>query len=87
MEVYFNRPKNLEDLRQRIRSEMEQISPALLYKVWVSAKCKVPIFFIHRLISTKVRRYEGLSEREKSGGRHLKKILMTTLLGDEKLST
>jgi hypothetical protein len=25
--VYFNRPNNLEDLRQIIRSEMEQISP------------------------------------------------------------
>jgi hypothetical protein len=24
--VYFNRPNNLEDLRQRIRPEMEQIS-------------------------------------------------------------
>jgi hypothetical protein len=88
MEVYFNRPKNVEDLRQRIHSEMEQISPALLYKVLVSAKCKVPIFFIHRLVSSKVRRYEGLSERgEKSGGCHLKKILMTSLLGDAKLST
>jgi hypothetical protein len=74
MEVYFNRPKNLEDLRQRIRSEREQTSPALLsavYKVSVSAKCKVPIFFIYRLVSTKVGRYEGLSERgEKSRGCH-----------------
>jgi hypothetical protein len=25
--VYFNRPNNLEHLRQRIRAEMEQISP------------------------------------------------------------
>jgi hypothetical protein len=25
--IYFNRLNNLEDLRQRIRAEMEQISP------------------------------------------------------------
>jgi hypothetical protein len=28
--VYFNRPNNLEDLRQRIRAEMEQISPDII---------------------------------------------------------
>jgi hypothetical protein len=29
--VYFNRPNNLEDLlRQRIRSEMEQINPDII---------------------------------------------------------
>jgi hypothetical protein len=28
--VYFNRPKNLEDLRQRIRDEMEQINPDII---------------------------------------------------------
>jgi hypothetical protein len=28
--VYFNRPNNLEDLRQRIRAETEQISPVII---------------------------------------------------------
>jgi hypothetical protein len=28
--VYFNRPKNLEALRQRIRADMEQISPDII---------------------------------------------------------
>jgi hypothetical protein len=28
--VYFNRPNNLEDLWQRIRAEMEQISPDII---------------------------------------------------------
>jgi hypothetical protein len=27
---YFNKPNNLEDLRQRIRTEMEQISPDII---------------------------------------------------------
>jgi hypothetical protein len=27
IEGYFNRPNNLEHLRQRIRAEMEQINP------------------------------------------------------------
>jgi hypothetical protein len=28
--VYFNSPNNLEDLRQRIHAEMEQISPDII---------------------------------------------------------
>jgi hypothetical protein len=28
--IYFNRPNNLEDLRHRIRAEMEQISPNII---------------------------------------------------------
>jgi spore coat protein CotF len=28
--IYFNKPNNLEDLRQRIRAEMEQISPDII---------------------------------------------------------
>jgi hypothetical protein len=39
--VYFNRPNNLEDLLQRIRSKMERKALTLLsavYKVSVSAK-------------------------------------------------
>jgi hypothetical protein len=28
--VYFNRRNNLEDLRQRIRAEMEEISPDII---------------------------------------------------------
>jgi hypothetical protein len=28
--VYFNRQNNLEDLRQRIRPEMEQITPGII---------------------------------------------------------
>jgi hypothetical protein len=39
--VYFNRPNNLEDLLQRIRSTMERKAMTLLsavYKVSVSAK-------------------------------------------------
>jgi hypothetical protein len=28
--IYFNRPNNLEDLRYRIRAEMEQISPNII---------------------------------------------------------
>jgi hypothetical protein len=28
--VYLNRPNNLEDLRQRIRAEIEQISPDII---------------------------------------------------------
>jgi hypothetical protein len=28
--MYFNRPNNLEDLRQRIRAETEQISPDII---------------------------------------------------------
>jgi hypothetical protein len=30
LKVYFNRSNNLEDLRQRIRSETEQISPDII---------------------------------------------------------
>jgi hypothetical protein len=44
--VYFNRPNNLADLRERIHAVMEQISSAIMravYKiftlVWMSAKC------------------------------------------------
>jgi hypothetical protein len=38
--------------------------------------CNIPIFFIHHLGS----RYESLSEREeKSGGCHLKNLMMTPL--------
>jgi hypothetical protein len=35
--IYFNRPNNLEDLRYRIRAEMEQISPNIIERC-VSAK-------------------------------------------------
>jgi hypothetical protein len=28
--MYFNRPNNLEDLRQRIRAEIEQMSPDII---------------------------------------------------------
>jgi hypothetical protein len=28
--IYFSRPNNLEDLRHRIRAEMEQISPNII---------------------------------------------------------
>jgi hypothetical protein len=28
--IYFNRPNNLEDLRHRIRAEIEQISPNII---------------------------------------------------------
>jgi hypothetical protein len=34
IEGLFNRPNDLEDLRQRIRAEMEQISPTLLSAVY-----------------------------------------------------
>jgi hypothetical protein len=40
-QIYFNRPNNLEDLRQKIRAEMERKALTLLsavYKVSVSAK-------------------------------------------------
>jgi hypothetical protein len=30
IEFYFNRPNNLEDLRQRIRAETEQIIPDII---------------------------------------------------------
>jgi hypothetical protein len=45
--------------------------------------CKVPIFFIHRLGSTDV--YQ--EEKKKVGIIIKKKILMTSLLGDGKVST
>jgi hypothetical protein len=30
LRVYFNRPNNLEDFRERIRAEMEQINPDVI---------------------------------------------------------
>jgi hypothetical protein len=40
-DLFFFKSNNLEDLRQRIRAEMQQISPDILsavYKVLVNAK-------------------------------------------------
>jgi hypothetical protein len=42
--IYFNRPNNLEDLRHRIRAEMEQISPNIIER---GVQC------LHSCVSTK----------------------------------
>jgi hypothetical protein len=41
--VYFNKPNNLEDLRQRIRAEMEQISPDIIERGVQCLHCCVSV--------------------------------------------
>jgi hypothetical protein len=51
--VYFNRPNNLEDLRQRIRAEMneiEQISPDIIERsVQSVGECQMVCFCLRSI--------------------------------------
>jgi hypothetical protein len=38
--VYFNRPNNLEDLRQKIRAQIEQINPDIIERS-VQSECQM----------------------------------------------
>jgi hypothetical protein len=44
--VYFNKPNNLEDLRQRIRAEMEQISPDIIERGVQCLHCCVSVKYV-----------------------------------------